>query len=230
MLKLVKAHATKADLVYQSLVEAIITNKLPPGTRLIVKDIAEQLSVSDIPVREALRMMEVTGLIETTPYVGAVVATPSPEWIEEVFVMRAALEGMATRTAIPFLTKRNIETLASIDQEMQECADAGNYVDFARLNRLFHQKLIEKSPYPYLIKTIEDLLRKSQYGMAIFGLKPGAVKTSDAEHEEIIKAAKAGDAELAETIIRNQRLRVGKELADAIRETLAKTNEGGTSK
>jgi DNA-binding GntR family transcriptional regulator len=220
VLRIVKQFSTKADLVYQTLFEDIIGNKLIPGTRLIVKEIANQLEVSDIPVREALKMLEATGLIETKPYVGAVVATPSPEWIEEVFVMRAALESMAIRTSIPFMRDADIEEIIDIDHRMKEYK--GNPAEYARLNREFHKATMGQSPYPNLLKLIDDLLVKSQYGRAIFGLKPAAVKISDLEHDQLIEAIQSRDAGRAEEITRDHRLRVGSELADAIRKLMVK--------
>jgi len=216
MLKLLKQYSTKAELVYNAIFDAIIENKLTPGSRLIVKEIAEQLSVSDIPVREALKMLEATGLIVTKPYAGSVVATPSPEWIEEIFVMRAALESMATRTSIPFLKSTDIQEIIAIDNQMKE--EKGNPIEYARLNREFHKAVMVKSPYPQLLATINDLLVKSQYGQAIFGLKPTTVKTSDLEHDELIEAIQQGDINQAERLTRDHRLRVGHELADAIRD------------
>jgi DNA-binding GntR family transcriptional regulator len=217
-LKLVKQFSTKTELVYQTLLEAILANELRPGTRLIVKEVAEQLQVSEIPVREALKLLEGTGLIETTPYVGAVVTTPSPEWIEEVFVLRAALESMAVRTAIPRMEEADRKHLMHLDSEIKQAARQGDVTEYSRLNRVFHRALIAQSPYPNLLKTIDDLLMKSQYGRAIFGLKPAAVKTSDAEHDELLRAVLERDAEAAAAITRNHRLRVGRELAATIRE------------
>ena len=222
MLKLVGQFSTKAELVYQSLFDAIIGNKLTPGTRLIVKDIAEQLSVSDIPVREALKTLEATGLIETKPHAGSIVATPSPEWIEEVFVMRAALESMAIRSAIPFLSDEDIDEIIALEASMKKVAKQGDSVEYARLNRQFHHAMMGKSPYPNLLSMIGDLLVKSQYGRAIFGLKPAAVKTSDLEHDLLIEALKGRDADRAEAITRDHRLRVGRELAEAIRKLMMK--------
>lgn len=227
MLKLVKQFSTKTELVYHSLVDAIIENRLTPGTRLIVKDIAEQLSVSDIPVREALKMMEATGLIETRPHAGSVVATPSPEWIEELFVMRAALESMAIGTAIPFMTEADIAEIVALEASMKDVVQQGDSAEYARLNRSFHKAVMSKSPYPNLLNMIDDLLMKSQYGRAIFGLKPSTVKTSDREHDLLIDAIKNRDVTRAEAITRNHRLRVGVELADAIRKLLLKKENNG---
>ncbi len=222
MLKLLKQFSTKAELVYKTIFDAIIENRLVPGSRLIVKEIAEQLSVSDIPVREALKMLEATGLIVTKPYAGSVVATPSPEWIEEVFVMRAALESMATRTSIPFLKREDIQEIIAIDNQMKSKKD--NPVEYAQLNREFHKAVMGKSPYPQLLDLIDELLVKSQYGKAIFGLKPTTVKTSDLEHDKLIEAIQNSDIDEAEKLTRDHRLRVGSELADAIRKIVVNKN------
>lgn len=215
MLELLNKYSTKAELVYKKLIDAIVGNELTPGTRLIVKEIANKFSVSDIPVREALKMLEATGLIETKPYVGSVVATPSPEWIEEVFVMRAALESMAIRTSAPFLKDEDIEAIIDIDNRMKE--QKSNHAEYARLNREFHRAVMGKSPYPNLLNMIDELLVKSQYGRAIFGMKPATVTTSDREHDQLIEALQNRDVDRAEAITRDHRLRVGRELADAIR-------------
>ena len=67
MSKQLKGHTTKTELVYKSLVHATVENKLVPVTRLITQDIARELSVSEIPVREALKKSETTELIEVPP-------------------------------------------------------------------------------------------------------------------------------------------------------------------
>jgi DNA-binding GntR family transcriptional regulator len=228
VLKLVKEHSTKAGLVYQTLLSAILANELRPGTRLIVKDIADQLSVSDIPVREALKMLEATCLIETKPYVGSVVTTPSPEWIEEVFVMRAGLESMATRTSIPRLEPADIKAIVALHTRIKKAARNVNTAEYARLNREFHKAITAKCPFPNLLNMIDDLLRKSQYGRAIFGLNPGALKESGTEHDELLQAVLAHDAGKAEAITRKHRLRVGAELSKVIRDLcLSKVEEAG---
>jgi DNA-binding GntR family transcriptional regulator len=225
VLKLVREYSTKAELVYKTLLDAIVASKLTPGTRLIVREIADQLSVSDIPVREALKMLEATGLIQTRPYVGSVVTTPSPEWIEEVFVMRAALESMAIRTSLPFLEDADIEELIAIDVRMKDAAKAENLAEYARLNREFHKAVMARSPYPALLSMIDDLLVKSQYGRAIFNLKPATVRISDSEHDRLLDAIRARNGAKAEAITRDHRLRVGKELAEVVRAGAYKSSE-----
>jgi DNA-binding GntR family transcriptional regulator len=204
-------------MVADTLLEDIVTNKIAPGQRLIAKEIAAQLDVSDIPVREALKMLEATGLIEIQPHIGAVVITPSPEWIEETYVLRAALESMATRTSIEFFSQTDIDELLVLDQEMKLCMKKSDYVEYANLNRKFHNQLISKSPYTTLLSMIDDILVKCQYGRAIFGLKPMSMYVSDIEHDKLLEAIQRRDIESAEKIVRDHRLRIGKELAEIIR-------------
>jgi DNA-binding GntR family transcriptional regulator len=217
LLKPLQEHSTKAELVYKYLVDAIVGNEIIPGTRLIIQDIARRLSVSEIPVREALKRLESTGLIEVRPHQGAIVTRPSPEWIEEIFAMRAGLEGTAMRTSIPLLLPRDVEKLRKMNISMKTCHKAGNYKEYSQLNREFHWAVIAKSPYPNLLNMIAELLVKSQFGRAIFGLKPTTMDISDAEHDGLIEAIRDGDVDKAEKINREHRFRTGKELAEIVR-------------
>jgi DNA-binding GntR family transcriptional regulator len=217
-LKPLREHLTKAERVYKSLVDSIVGNELAPGVRLIIQDIARQLSVSEIPVREALKRLESTGLIEVRPHQGAIVTRPSPEWIEELFVMRAGLEGTAMRTSFPLLTPENMREIQQMNLAMKARLVAGDYKEYSRLNREFHWAIIAKSPYPNLLNLIAELLMKSEFGRAIFGLKPTTMQTSDAEHDQLVEAIQQKDAEKAERINRQHRLRAGKELAEIVRQ------------
>ncbi len=210
-------HITKTELVYKTLFDAIITGKLRPGTRLIVKDIVRELAVSDSPVREALKKLEATGLIIIKPYAGAEVVTPSAEWIEEVFVMRAALEGIASGTSVPHLSDADVQNIIDLNEKMQQYATNGQYPLYAQIDREFHRLIYMKTPYRGLIAHIEELWTKSEYGRAIFGLVPEWIIASCKEHDELVIAVKDRDAERIERIVRHQKLRVGKEISGLIR-------------
>ena len=85
------------DWVYEEIREAIIDLRLPPGEPLREAAISEQLGVSKTPVREALARLEQEGLVETTSFKGAVVSGYSPRDLEEIYELRALLEGAAVR-------------------------------------------------------------------------------------------------------------------------------------
>ena len=106
---------------------------------------------------------------------------------------------------------------------MKACLKPGDYKEYSRLNREFHWAIIAKSPYPNLLNLLNELLMKSQFGRAIFGLKPATMKISDVEHDQLIEAIQKRDVDRAEEINREHRSRVGKELAEIIRAASFKT-------
>ena len=89
----------KSQAIYAALRERILANDIAPGTRLVMRDVANEYDTSDIPVREALRMLERDGLVETTPYRGARVTTLTAKEVEETYFIRSHLESIATGLA-----------------------------------------------------------------------------------------------------------------------------------
>lgn len=212
MLHLLKNHTTKTDLVYSTLIEAIANGHIKPGSRLIIKEISTDLGVSDSPVREALRKLEVMGFVEIEPCVGAIVTKPSPKWIEEVFIIRAALEGMAVRLSIPFLAENDLAELIRLDQDMHRLEEEKDYHEYSQIDRKFHRTLYKKNSCETLKNMIEELWLKSEFGRAVFDIVPKSVAVSKLEHKRLLDAVREKDVDEAEKIIRDQKIRVGMEL------------------
>ena len=112
--------ATEVERAIRFLREAILQGDYQPGQRLPQKELSEQLDMSPTPIREALRLLEAQGLLERVPYKGAYVAEASPEESEEISVIRSALEGLATRMAVPNLTSDDVQALESLVKEMED--------------------------------------------------------------------------------------------------------------
>ena len=102
---------TKQEFVYHTLRDAIIRCEVKPGTRLVIEDIAQRLSVSPIPVREALQLLQSERLVESVPHIGATVAHISESSVSEVFTIMEGLEVISTRVATQKMTKEEIETI-----------------------------------------------------------------------------------------------------------------------
>jgi DNA-binding GntR family transcriptional regulator len=149
--------STKTDVVYKALREHIVNGDLEPGTRLLQKKIAEELGVSEIPVREAIRHLQAEGLVVVTPHSGAEVASFRPEEIEEALAIRGVLEGFAARTAVGRATPGAIAELRSILGDMERCVENDDRASYGILNRKFHSKLYALSPYPNIQKMIEEI-------------------------------------------------------------------------
>ena len=101
----------KSHAIYIALRERILSNDIGPGTRLVMRDVANQYEASDIPVREALRMLERDGLVETAPYRGARVTTLTAKEVEETYFIRSHLESIATGLAAERITGAELAQL-----------------------------------------------------------------------------------------------------------------------
>lgn len=101
--------ALLADQVYASLHEAILSGELPAGSRLRIRDIAEQVGTSVMPVREAIRRLEEAGLAERSPHKGAVVRTHSLEELIHVYEVRRILEVAAARAGAPLIDEAGLQ-------------------------------------------------------------------------------------------------------------------------
>jgi len=97
------AYKTMQEIVYDTIREAIQIGRYAPGQRLIADELAQELGTSRMPVREALRRLEVAGLVSITPHRGAVVSELSEQEIVEIYHIRAVLEGLAARLAASLL-------------------------------------------------------------------------------------------------------------------------------
>src|SRR5699024_10282630 len=91
--------------------KAILKGELQAGERLVQAQLAEAIGVSRMPIREALRTLELEGLVVMEPHKGAVVRPISKEDIEEIYELRIALEPLALKKSVPNFTKQDLETL-----------------------------------------------------------------------------------------------------------------------
>lgn len=134
-------YQTKQDLAYSTLRHAIMHCEVMPGARLVIEDIAQQLSISPIPVREALHLLQSEGLVEMTPHVGAIVAPIAPSAITEIFTLLEGLEVVATRTAAQRISGADLAELSAINQEMDEVLERQAFERWPDLNSKFHRTI-----------------------------------------------------------------------------------------
>ena len=102
------AAKTKNVLLYEKLRQKIVKGTLKPGQRLVMAEIAKSFGASETPVREAIRRLESEGYVSFTPHAGAVVTRTDERELSEIYLIRIALEALATRLAVPFLTARDL--------------------------------------------------------------------------------------------------------------------------
>src|SRR5688572_4529313 len=111
------ARRSLATDAYDVLLRAIVSGELAPGQRIRDRDLAEQLSVSRMPVREALKRLEDEGLVETVPNLETRVAPVRPEQAAQAFPVIAALHGLAARLGVPALTADDLREMERLDGE-----------------------------------------------------------------------------------------------------------------
>ncbi len=215
---------TKADVAYRVLRENIVNGHLKPGTKLAQKKIAEELLISEIPVREAIKRLQAEGMVTVTPHAGAQVAALNQEEIGEALAIRSVLEGFAARTGVSRATRRDVEKLESILGKMKKCVDEKDDARYGMLNQEFHKTLYALSPYKRLQKMISEIWYGAERSRSVFALVPGRPEASYEEHRQILEALRTGDEEKVEELVRQHRMTVARHF----QEYVSLPQEGGT--
>src|SRR5690349_16661112 len=132
---------TIASLTVEALRERILRGDYPDGEPLRQDALADELGVSRIPVREALRQLEAEGLVTFNPHRGAVVSSLSLEEIDELFELRADIESELLGRAIPVMTKEELTRATEVLDEFRDALQAGEATRWGQLNWHFHAAL-----------------------------------------------------------------------------------------
>jgi DNA-binding GntR family transcriptional regulator len=148
---------TLKETVYKRLLQAIVSGKLPPGTRITIAQLAGQLGVSLMPVREALRKLEAGSFISIQKNRRIVIKELSRSDLNELLQIRLKLESMAARAALKNYTN---ELLKDLEDLMDDVKGAKDPEEFLEKNKQFHHTLYRHAHMPILQETIEGLWRR----------------------------------------------------------------------
>ena len=140
------------DEILYRMREAIVSGQIKLGGHLNETDIAKQMAVSRIPVREALRKLEQEGLIVRIPNKGCFVTTFTEQDVKEVFSLRASLESMSFQWAIPKMTPQDIQKLKELVAEQEQAVQRKDYDELSRLDMRFHEYICIKADHSRLLK------------------------------------------------------------------------------
>ncbi|MFC4275623.1 GntR family transcriptional regulator [Achromobacter aloeverae] len=194
-----KKPESMGQTAYRQLREAIETGVLAPGDRISVNGLADQLSISRTPVREAIAWLETDGLIVHQPYLGRVVAQLDHQMVNELYAVRMMLEPAAAAMAARNATDAEIAVLKEMVVFEQSILD--NAIERARHNRRFHEAVYRTAHNRYVISTLNAL----QTSMILLGPatanNPDRLKTAYAEHVDLVECIAARDANGAEKLI-----------------------------
>lgn len=193
---------TIREMVYETLKEAIFQGELKNGDRLVEQELAERLGVSRTPIREALRKLEMEGLIEHLPRKGVVVRGITPADVNEIYTIREALETAAISSIIQNITAEEKHKLFRLVTRMKELVDEDDTGELLRVSQQFNDLLLRSSKMPRLIKlinTYQEYLAK--FREVTMANKPRQFSALQ-EHEEILRAVDEQNESRAKELVR----------------------------
>ncbi len=181
------------EAVFVRLRRAIVSGELPPGTRLVERELAAQLGVSRTPVREAFRKLEHEGLVGQSGRKSLVVRQLSRDEVREILAIRASLEGLAAELAAEHARPAHMRGFRSLLARMDKAAAEGDTVALAELNERFNATLYTAAGSHRLTEML-DSLREQADKFARRGYEvPGRAAEAVREHHRIVEAIAAGD-------------------------------------
>lgn len=190
------------EVVFHSLREAILTGQLQPGERLMEMHLAQKLGVSRTPVREAIRKLELEGLVVMVPRQGAEVARITKKQLRDVLEVRRALEELAVQLACDRITKEGLEQLKLAHDEVKEMVRQQNLPQLVHADVHFHEIIYQAADNDKLLQLLNNL-RQQMYRYRLEYLKSTnnhAVIIE--EHEALLEAMRQLDAKAATQAIR----------------------------
>jgi DNA-binding GntR family transcriptional regulator len=198
---------TLSDQVFHALVKDILSGEMEPGARLDEPSICRKFGVSRTPVREALRRLSGTGLVEVAPQKGVTVARIDVEQLNDMFEALAEFEGLCSKLSAVRMTtleKRRLEVLNASRQKKITDGDK----NFAALNNEFHES-IYLGAHNSSIASATRNFRQRLAPFRALQFVPGRTEYSFHEHDEIVRAIVSSDAERAYGVMRDHVIGTG---------------------
>ncbi len=191
-----------SDKAYNMIKTAILSFVLKPGEPLIEAQIAKQINISRTPIRESLKKLESEGLVNIIPKKGAFVSDITREDIEELFVLREALERTALRAALPRFGADDFLELEEILERAKKDIENGDFETSIQGDVMLHGMIIEKSGYKRLAQFL-DVLKTQALRIRYLGTTvKGRTQKSMKEHKAIMDAIKDKDLKLADSLLK----------------------------
>ena len=188
---------------------AIRNGTLPPGTRLVERELAKRLGVSRIPVREAIHQLVEEGLVVKIPHRGTFVYAPTYEELEEIASVRVILERFVVERSMARWQPHHEAQLRQIVQEMWHAASQEDRQRVCELDTQFHQTLWQIADHSILLEVVSGLRSRISRFLyeATIALPPSELETHVEGHGEFIDTMKSGDVVVAKDAITDHILR-----------------------
>ena len=189
------------DVVFNTLRQAILRGELKPGERLMEIQLANKLGVSRTPIREAIRKLELEGLVLMIPRKGAEVAEITEKSLRDVLEVRRALEELAVELVCEKITDEQIQDLKDAAEEFKESLKDGDITRIAEADVKFHDVIYMATDNQKLIQLLNNL-REQMYRYRVEYLKRSDFHQQLIdEHEEIIETIESGQKDRAVQVV-----------------------------
>ncbi|MGI5473072.1 GntR family transcriptional regulator [Streptomyces sp. CA-132043] len=190
--------------VADELRQMIISGELQPGSSLSEMTLSENFGVSRTPIREALKQLQIEGLVQVRPRVGTFVAVPSRREVTELFQMKELLEGAAARLLALRGRVPEVDRLQATMQEADEAVRAGDAERYAELVHEFHELIVIGADNSKLVAHYRTLMNQLAYTRLVRTslAQPGRLSESDHEHHRVLDLILAKDGDGAERVMR----------------------------
>jgi DNA-binding GntR family transcriptional regulator len=194
---------TRAEEVRQKIAADIVAGRLKPGQQLEENVLAAQFNVSRTPVRDALRELGGTGLVEVRPHRGVRVAVIELSRLEELFEAQAEIEGICAQLATLRMSASDRRQLEMIQSESVETIKASDDAAYATLNERLHELIYDGTRNAILLELARSLRRRAApFRLPVFYRNHDRMQSSCSEHGAIVTAILAGDADAARDAMR----------------------------
>jgi DNA-binding GntR family transcriptional regulator len=219
------AGVSKSEQAYAWIRSRISSHAFGPGYRLVLGSLADELDMSVVPVREAIRRLEAEGLVTFERNVGARVTLVDEREYADTMQTLGLVEGAATALSSPLLDGAALDRAEEVNERMTRLLDHFDAHAFTELNRRFHSLLFEPCPNPQLRELVQrGWSRLSGIRDSTFAYVPGRAQHSVDEHTQILELIRVGADPLEiELAARNHRWRTRDAFLDALHTRTAHT-------
>ena len=191
------------DVVFNTLRQAILRGELTPGQRLMEIQLADKMGVSRTPVREAIRKLELEGLVVMIPRKGAEVAHISGKNLRDVLEVRRALEELSGELACERMTEEEFRLLEQANHKFASVIDSDDVTMLAEADEAFHSLIYQGTDNERLVQMVNNL-KEQMYRYRVEHIKDKSQrKVLVKEHQGIIQALEARDVERTRKMIRD---------------------------
>lgn len=200
---------SKADQAHQHVLEGITTGRYKAGDRLVLSTIANELGMSVVPVREAIRRLQTDDLVQFERNIGATVSGIDPVEYHHTMETLALVEGYSTAHCAPLITRETLARAKAINQQLRQLVEAEfSPEQFTELNERFHSTLFEHHQNSHILDLVHrGWNRLAALRSSTFSFIPSRAVDSVAEHDQLLELISSGaEFSVIESAARNHRL------------------------